>query len=151
MNRRERLSILDEGIAAYERDANSLLNDAFKLHAPRQEELAAIIQEEQLLAGDWHVERGRVAILQLRADVPVLPQLYELLKPDAHMSYHLWDDHTNLSFDDGEVRLSLPTASAAQFIRDNGLKVRRGELDRDREKLIEQLRRLNEVSDLLEG
>ncbi len=119
---RDRLAIVSKRIEILEADANKKFQDASLLRSLRTKLYAEILTEEKLLAGKWkYIVYKRAILLEAKDELAGLVKMRELLSPEYHESYPLWEDATCLFMDDGAWTLSLPFETASQFIREHGI------------------------------
>lgn len=141
---RDRLDRVSKRIDTLNDEANQKFRDANPLYEQRKKLYAQILLEEKLLAGSWAITHTKHHLgLEAVGDWNEFPKLRELLKPDYHENYPLWDDMTSLHFDDGMVTLRLPHEIALRFIRDHGIVIDLSNLTKRRDDLVVQLETAN--------
>lgn len=137
---RDRLATVSKRIEILEADANKKFQDAALLRSLCTKLHVEILTEEKLLAGKWkYVVYKYGILLAARDELAGLAKMRELLSPDYHESYPLWEDATCLCIDDGEWTLRLPFETAAQFIREHGIIVDMDDALSHRDKLAKRL------------
>jgi hypothetical protein len=147
---RKRLEVLDELIHDYNEAGNKALDDAWKLENEREATLAKIITEDQLLAGLWLLIPSKTTI-RLRGSTNIdRDKLEDLLKPDFHQSFSLWDS-IQLHFDDGLISLLIPYGKVRSFIQMEGIRIDEANLKERRDDLSAKLVTMNSLLAIAHG
>jgi len=137
---------------------------ATRLEESKAKLLAEIIKAEGLLChADWQFScnDGRLPFLTATKDWHDFPGLCELLSPDYHEQYGLWDEpggedpkygHIVLRFDDGEITLQFKDfETLGQFVEEYQITVTVDDLIAECNRLAQAVDRLTKLQTTLES